>query len=85
MPAIQQVLLVLLNDLLNLVDLLAGEPSASLQPDGIEPEFRLSVVALDVDVRWLIPIAGIEEESIRSAAEDGWHYFRIPLRRPSRQ
>jgi hypothetical protein len=30
MPAIQQVLLVLLDDFLNLVDLLAGEPSASL-------------------------------------------------------
>src|SRR3954454_1101964 len=77
MPAIQQVLLVLLDDLLDLVDLPAGEPSASLQPNGIKPILRLEVVALDMDVRWLIPIAGIEEEPVWSATKDGWHRLRI--------
>jgi len=70
MPAIQQVLLVLLDDLLDLVDLPPGEPSASLQPGGIKPILRFAVVALDVDVRCLIPIAGTEEQPVWSATKD---------------
>jgi hypothetical protein len=79
MPAIQQVLLVLLDDLLELADFPAGKPSASLQPEGIKPILRLAVVALDVKVKWLIPIAGIEEEPVWSAAKDRRHRVRIPL------
>ncbi len=83
MPAIQQVLLVHLDDLLYLVELLAGECPASPQPHRIEPELRLAVVALDVDVRWLIPVAGIAKEPVRPAAKHGRHCARVqsdPLR-----
>ena len=64
MPAIQQVLLVLLDDLLDLVNLATGKPLASLLPDRIKPTLCVTVVALDVDVRWLFPVTGIEEDSI---------------------
>jgi hypothetical protein len=62
MPATQQVLLVLLDDLLDPVNLSAREPSASLQPDGIKSILRHAVSALDVNVGWLIPIARIEAQ-----------------------
>src|SRR5262245_50556310 len=49
MPALQQMLLVLLDDRLNGVEFLAREPPTPLQPDGVEPELRLALVTLDVD------------------------------------
>ena len=52
----------LLDQLADSVDLFPAEAVAALQPDGVEPELRLAVVALNMDVRWLDPIAGVEEE-----------------------
>jgi hypothetical protein len=68
-PAFQQVLLVLLDDRLDPVDFPAGESLASLQPDGIKPKLGLTIIALDVNVRWLIPIAGIQEEAVGARCE----------------
>src|SRR4051812_46825093 len=53
MPSVQSLLPVPLDDRLDLADLVAGEPPAPLQPDGVEPELRLAVVAFDMDVRRL--------------------------------
>ena len=42
---------------------------AALQADRVEPELRFAVVPLDVDVGRLAPVAGVEEEPERPAAE----------------
>jgi hypothetical protein len=54
-PALQQRLPVLLDQPPDPVDLLPAEPVAPLQPNGVEPELRFAVVALDVDVWRLAP------------------------------
>src|SRR6476646_9075853 len=51
MPALQQLLAMLLDQLADAVDLFPAEAVAALQPDGVEPELRFGVVPLDVDVR----------------------------------
>jgi hypothetical protein len=64
------------DDFLNLIEFLAGKASASLQTDRIEPELRLArlaIVAFDVDVSRLVPVARVEEEAIRTLAKDGRH------------
>src|SRR3954452_23991407 len=47
-PTPQQGQLVLLDDPQHVGDLIAGESSAPLQPQRIEPELRLSYIPLDV-------------------------------------
>jgi hypothetical protein len=47
------------------VDLTPVEPAAALQPDGIEPEFGKLVLALYVNVLWLLAVSCIKEEPVR--------------------
>src|SRR5262249_48845266 len=49
-PALQQLLTVLLDQPADLVDVFPAEAPAALEPYGIEPKLRLAVVPLDVDV-----------------------------------
>ena len=60
-------------DFLYLIEFLASKASASLQADRIELELRLAIVALDVDVSRLVPVARVEEEAIRALVKDGRH------------
>jgi hypothetical protein len=46
----------------NPVNLLTAEAVTVLEPNGIEPKLRLSVVAFNMDMWWLVSIAGIEEK-----------------------
>jgi hypothetical protein len=55
----------------HLADLCTAHASASVQSYRLKPELANAIFALDVDMRRLIPIAGIEEESIRPVANDG--------------
>jgi hypothetical protein len=57
--------LILFYKLANPVELLTAEASTSLQPNGVEPELRHILITLDVYVRGLIAITGIEEEPVR--------------------
>ena len=59
---------------------LRGEPPAPLQPDGVEPELCLAIVALDGDVRRFVPVTRVEEEAIRSVSENGRREPRVPPR-----
>jgi len=59
-----------LDDLRDAVEFPAGESSTALEPDWVEPELRLAIVALDVGVRRFVPITRIEEETIRAASQD---------------
>ena len=59
----------LFNKSLNPMDLDSLESTAALQADRIEPELGEVVVALHVDMRWLIPVTSIEEEAIRAKSQ----------------
>src|SRR5262245_46341155 len=72
-PTLQKSLLMIQDDLKDLIELLGGETSAPLQVDWIEPELRLAIVTPYMDVRRLIPVARVEEEAIRSGAENSGH------------
>lgn len=63
----------LLDQLTDTIDLFAAESVAALQPNGIEPELRFTVVPLNVDVRWLTAIPSVEEEPERAYSEYGRH------------
>ena len=77
-PAFQQVLLILYDKSLDLVDPVCSKAMAPLQPDRIEPEFRLAVVSFDMHVRRLVSVASVEEETIGATSEYGWHCFILP-------
>ena len=49
---------------LQAINLPSGKSAASLQSDGIEPDFRNLVVALHMHMRRLFSIAGVEEETV---------------------
>ncbi len=49
--------LIVLDDLLDPVQVLAREPTASLQADRVEPELGFAINTLDMDVGWFVPIA----------------------------
>jgi hypothetical protein len=57
--------LILFYKLANPVELLTAEASTALQPNGVEPELRHTLITLDVYVSRLFAITGIEEEPIR--------------------
>jgi len=42
------------------------ETSTALKPDRVQPQLGSVVVTLNVNVRWFVAIASIEEESVRS-------------------
>jgi hypothetical protein len=67
----------ILDQLADSINLFSGETAAALQPNGVEPELRLAVVAFDMDVRRLIPIAGIEEEPEWTHAEYSRHVLML--------
>ena len=77
-PAIQQVLLILYDELLDSVDLICSKAMTVLQPNRVEPELRLAVVPFDVQVRRLVSIARIKEESVGASSKYGRHYCIIP-------
>jgi hypothetical protein len=62
---------------LNPLDLGTLESTAALQADRIEPELGEVVVALHVDMRWLIPITSIEEEAIRAKSQHRGHIGNV--------
>ena len=63
---------------LNPLDLDALESTAALQADRIEPELGEVVVALHVDVRWLIAVTSIEEEAIWAKSQYRGHMANVP-------
>jgi hypothetical protein len=52
----------LLDQFADPVELFPAEAAAALQPDWVEPELRLAIVTLDMDVRRLASVAGVKEE-----------------------
>lgn len=71
----------LLDPLAEVVECLASEAAAAIEPDGVKPGFGLVVAPLDRDVRRFAAIAGVEEQTIRSRPKHGWH--QLNPRRPT--
>jgi hypothetical protein len=63
----------LLDQLVDSVDLFSTKAVTALQSNGVEPELRLTVVPLYMNMRRLAPIAGIEEEPERTYSENSRH------------
>jgi hypothetical protein len=68
-PTPQQVFLVFLDEPLNPVDLSSAEPTTTLKPGGIDPKFGLVIVALNMDMGWLIAVTCVKEESVRANSQ----------------
>jgi hypothetical protein len=47
-------------------ELVSTKSTTILKPDGIQPKFGDPMIALNVNMGWLIAISCIEEESVRS-------------------
>lgn len=54
----------------DLAELILGETPVEFQSHRFEPELGLFAFPCDVNVWWLPAIAGIEEETVRTAVED---------------
>lgn len=66
------------HELLDTSELDSSETTASLNADWIEPEFRGSLPSLNVHVRWLVPIARVEEEPVSSNPKNRRHAGIMP-------
>jgi len=66
-------------ELLYPIDLISVETPAILKPDGVKPEFGLIIVTLNVNVRRLVSIARVKEESIGTNSQYSWHYCPLLL------
>jgi hypothetical protein len=60
-----QFLPIALHQLLDLPNLRGPEAPAGLKPNRVQPELRGPVISLDMNMRRLVPIAGVEEKAIR--------------------
>jgi hypothetical protein len=72
-PPPQKAFSVFLYEPLYPIDFSSAETPAVLKPDRIKPEFGLILVALNVNVRRLITVTRIKEESVRTTDQDSWH------------
>ena len=66
-----------LHQLLDLPNLREPKTPAGLKTNRIQPELRGPVISLDVTMRRLVPIAGVEEQAIRPRPQDCRHEFSL--------
>src|SRR6266545_3479276 len=72
-PALQQLLPMLLDQRPDLVQFLPAEAVAPLQANGVKPELRLRVVTLDMDVSGFTAVPCVEEKTERPHSEYSRH------------
>ena len=65
--------LAFLNQPLDPVDLWPVETATFLKPNRVDPELSSIGFTLDVNMRWLIAITRVEEESVRAGAQNCRH------------
>ena len=87
-PSLKELLAMLLDLSLKAPKVRRAEPSRGGQGYHSEPELGDGTAPLDVDVRRLRPLVGVEKDPRGAEPEDGWHRRTIvpaPLRAPKRQ
>jgi hypothetical protein len=72
-PALQELSVVCLDELLDPVDLLSAEATTILHPHRDKPEFGNLLVTLNMHVGWLITVPCIEKESVWTNTQHGRH------------
>jgi len=72
-PALQELGVMCLDELLDPVEFLSAEATTILHPHGDKPEFGNLLVTLDMHVGWLITVPRIEKESVWTNTQNGWH------------
>jgi hypothetical protein len=72
-PALQQLLFVVLNQHSDPIEVFSPEPMTSFQSNWGQPKLRLAIIALDMDMGRLTTVAGVEEYAERSASQDSRH------------
>src|SRR5438105_857729 len=77
-PCLQEMKLMLLDKRLNTFEFFAIESPMALQPNWIKPEFRLIVIALNVDVRRLAAITRVKEKPVRPGSQYRRHCWIVP-------
>ena len=55
------------------------ESSAPLEPEGIEPELRLTIIVFNVNVRWLASVTGVKEQAEWPGLENCRHLPMVRL------
>jgi hypothetical protein len=80
-PTPEQLLSVFLYQPQYTVHLAASEATTHLQPDRVEPKLGCEMLPLNMNVRRLITVTRIKEESIRALSQYGWHRSGFFLRR----
>jgi hypothetical protein len=56
-----------------MIDLMPVKPAAPFESHRINPKLCLLILTFHMNVRRLIPIIRIEEESVRSDTKNRWH------------
>lgn len=69
-PRLRQFDSVIAHQLFNTCNLGARKTTAALQPNGIEPELRDSIVSLHVNVLWFVAVTRVEEEPVRARPQN---------------
>ena len=70
----------LLNQTVNRVEFRTGKSRARLQRNRFDPKLRLRVLALDVNVGWLVRVTCVKEEAVRTMTQDCRHLWTLPNR-----
>lgn len=55
----------------------ARKPGTRMKPDGFKPKLGRAGFALHMHMRWFLTICGIEEEPVRSAAQNRGHSMKL--------
>jgi len=79
MPPPQKEFSVFLDEPLYPIDFTSTESSTPFNPDRIEPEFGLHLLAFNMNVGRLITIARIKEESVRTDIPNSWYESSLLL------
>jgi hypothetical protein len=72
-PALQELGVMCLDELLDPVEFLSAEATTILHPHGAKPEFGNLLVTLNMHVGRLITVPRIEKESVWTNTQNGWH------------
>jgi hypothetical protein len=72
-PALQELGVVCLDELLDPVEFLSAEATTILHPHRDKPEFGNLFVTLNMHVGWLITVPRIEKASVWTNTQNGWH------------
>jgi hypothetical protein len=72
-PAIQKVFQILLYKSVDATKLASREGATELETDRREPKLRFGIISLHMNMRGFISITGVEEEAVRTAAQNRRH------------